>query len=214
MLTRGPSFPLPSIINLLFDFLGDGGSAMTAADMRLGELRHPRWIYLLLGIVFVVTGLVVLGDVVAATVISTVLIGLCAIVAGLFEIIHSFWTKGWGGFLWQLIMGGLYLLGGISLVTSPLAGSLILTYVLGFVLVASGVVRVILGLRNIARAGGLLLLSGGFGVVAGVLILLQWPYSGLWIIGLFLGLDLIIHGAGWLALALTPASPGAAVGRG
>jgi uncharacterized membrane protein HdeD (DUF308 family) len=164
----------------------------------------------LLGIVLILAGIVVLGDVVAATIISTVLIGLCAIAAGIFEIVHAFWTKSWGGFVWQLILGGLYVAGGIALVSSPVAGSLILTYVLGFVMLGSGLVRSILGIRHLTKAGGLLVLSGLFGIVAGVLILAQWPYSGLWIIGMFLGLDLIVHGAGWLAFALTPSAPGRA----
>jgi len=186
---------------------------MTDARVGLGGAGSPslpRWGYVLLGIVLILAGIVVLGDVVAATIVSTVLIGLCAIAAGAFEIVHAFWTKGWGGFIWQIILGGLYVAGGIALVTSPVAGSLILTYVLGFVMLGSGIVRSIVGIRHLTKAGGLLLLSGLFGVLAGVLVLAQWPYSGLWILGMFLGLDLIIHGAGWLALALTPTARSAA----
>ena len=62
----------------------------------------PTWVRILLGIVFVLAGLFVLGDVVVATLISAIFIGAMAIVAGGFEIVHAFWTKGWGGFLWQL----------------------------------------------------------------------------------------------------------------
>jgi uncharacterized membrane protein HdeD (DUF308 family) len=38
--------------------------------------------------------------------------------------------------------------------------------------------------------------------VLGVLVLAQWPASGLWVIGLFIGIDLIFYGAAWIALAL------------
>jgi uncharacterized membrane protein HdeD (DUF308 family) len=38
--------------------------------------------------------------------------------------------------------------------------------------------------------------------VLGMLVLVQWPASGLWVIGLFIGIDLIFYGAAWMALAL------------
>jgi uncharacterized membrane protein HdeD (DUF308 family) len=39
-------------------------------------------------------------------------------------------------------------------------------------------------------------------LVVGLLVLAQWPASGLWVIGLFIGIDLIFYGAAWIALAL------------
>lgn len=41
-------------------------------------------------------------------------------------------------------------------------------------------------------------MSGLFGVVAGFIILSGWPTSGIWVLGLLLGVDLITHGAAWL----------------
>ncbi len=38
--------------------------------------------------------------------------------------------------------------------------------------------------------------------VLGLLVLAQWPASGLWVIGLFVGIDLIFYGCAWIALAL------------
>lgn len=162
----------------------------------------PRWGYFGLGATLIVAGLVVLADVVAATRVSTVLFGVCAILAGLFEIGHSYWTKGWGGLIWHIILGSLYVAGGIVLVTAPAEGSLALSYALGLVLALSGAVRAVVGLRTLTNAGGVLLLSGLFGIVAGILILAQLPSAGLSVIGIFLGIDLAAHGAGWIALAL------------
>ena len=39
-------------------------------------------------------------------------------------------------------------------------------------------------------------------LVLGLLVLGQWPASGLWVIGLFIGIDLIFYGCAWIALAL------------
>ena len=68
-----------------------------ASPPRLGP-RHSA------GIVFIGAGVLVLGDLAVATLISTIFIGAMAIAAGAFEIVHAFWTKGWGGFLWQILL--------------------------------------------------------------------------------------------------------------
>ncbi len=166
-------------------------------------VETPTWVRVLLGIVLIIAGVVVLGDVVLATVISTILIGIVAIVGGVFEIIHAFWTKGWGGFIWQIILGLLYVVAGIYLVTSPVSGALALTWIIAIVLLASGVVRLVVGFQHWSSGGWLLVLSGVFGIVAGLIILTGWPTSGLWVIGFLLGIDLIFSGVGWLVHAVT-----------
>jgi uncharacterized membrane protein HdeD (DUF308 family) len=66
--------------------------------------------------------------------------------------------------------------------------------------------------------GGLFQLIGSFAValpgwgwqaadgiitlLLGLLVLAQWPASGLWVIGLLIGIDLIFYGSAWMALAL------------
>jgi uncharacterized membrane protein HdeD (DUF308 family) len=40
----------------------------------------------------------------------------------------------------------------------------------------------------------------------GLLVFAEWPASGLWVIGLFVGIDLIFYGSAWIALALGPRS--------
>jgi uncharacterized membrane protein HdeD (DUF308 family) len=166
----------------------------------------PTWVRVLLGIVMIVAGLVVLGDVALATLVSTVVIAAFAIVAGAFEIIHAFWTKGWGGFLWQILLGVLYVAFGVILWSQPVAGALVITYVLGLLLVASGLVRMLLSFRYWQEAGWIMLLSGIFGVLAGAIIIAGWPMSGLWVLGLLLGIDLLSHGMAWLLYAWAPAS--------
>jgi uncharacterized membrane protein HdeD (DUF308 family) len=153
----------------------------------------------------IAAGILVLGDIMLVTLISTIFIGWVAIIAGAFEVVHAFWTKGWGGFVWQILLGILYVAFGIVLVSQPVASALILTYVLGLVLAVSGFVRILLGITHWREAGWIMLLSGVFGVLAGVVILTGFPMTGLWVLGFLLGFDLIAHGLGWLAYAWKPA---------
>lgn len=179
---------------------------MTFMSRRAGAALAPppTWVRVLLGIVLVVAGIFVLSDVVMATIISAILIGVAAIIAGGFEIVHAFWTKGWGGFLWQLCLGILYLAFGLVLVSQPVSGAVVLTYVLGMLLFASGLIRIFLGLRHSSDIGGIMVFSGALALVAGLVIISRWPMSGLWILGTLLGIDLILHGIAWLAFAWRP----------
>ena len=43
-------------------------------------------------------------------------------------------------------------------------------------------------------------LSGAITLLLGLLILARWPVSSLYILGLFLGIDLIMAGAGWIGV--------------
>jgi uncharacterized membrane protein HdeD (DUF308 family) len=180
---------------------------MTAYNPNTSALTlPPTWVRVLLGIVLIVAGLLVLGDVALATLVSTIMIAVLAIIAGAFEIVHAFWTKGWGGFIWQILLGILYVVFGIVLWSQPVVGALVITFVLGVVLVASGVVRILLSYRYWQEAGWIMLLSGIIGVIAGAIIISRWPMSGLWVLGLLLGIDLLSHGLAWLLHAWAPAS--------
>jgi uncharacterized membrane protein HdeD (DUF308 family) len=166
----------------------------------------PVWIRGLLGIVLILAGLAVIADVTFATAVSALVIGVLAIVSGAFDVIHAFWTKGWGGFGWQILLGVLYLLLGIVLMSQPDVGALRLTYVLGLLFLLSGVVRIMLAIAHWQEIGWIMLLSGAFGVLAGLVILTGFPLTGLWVLGLLLGIDLISHGSAWLGCAFLPSA--------
>jgi uncharacterized membrane protein HdeD (DUF308 family) len=103
-------------------------------------------------------------------------------------------------------LGILYIAFGAVLVSQPVTSALILTYILGLFFLMSGVVRILLGITHWQEAGWIMLLSGLFGVLAGVVILTGFPMTGLWVLGLLLGIDLISHGLAWLTYAWGPSA--------
>ena len=44
--------------------------------------------------------------------------------------------------------------------------------------------------------------SGLVSILLGLMLWAQWPVSGLWFIGMCIGIDLIFRGASWVSLAL------------
>jgi uncharacterized membrane protein HdeD (DUF308 family) len=113
--------------------------------------------------------------------------------------------RGWGGLGGQVILGVLYLACGLALVAQPASGALALTYVIGLVLVLSGFVRTLVGLSHWKELGWIMLASGMFGTLAGLVILTGFPKTGLWVLGLLLGIDLFAHGIAWLTYGWLPA---------
>src|SRR5580704_14440564 len=179
-------------------------------------LRAKRGWIIALGIIYVIAGLIALGSVVVATVVSVFVVGIMMLIAGVAEVIHAFQVKSWGKFLFWVLLGGLYIVAGIVTFENPLLAAALLTLILGVSLVASGIMRIILAFSMKQETPWIwILLSGVITLLLGLLILAHWPVSSLYILGLFLGIDLIMAGAGWIGLGfgLHRGRPAAACSR-
>jgi uncharacterized membrane protein HdeD (DUF308 family) len=174
-----------------------------------------RWL-LALGIVWVVLGTIGLGMEVALTIASVMLFGAFLFAGGIFELIHAFQAKAWKGRLPAILIGLAYVAAGILIFQDPLAASKGLTLMLGALLLVIGIVRIVLAFGMKGHAGWVwLALSGVLSLVLGFMIISKWPASGLWVIGLFVAIELILQGWSciFLALAARNASKAPAAGQ-
>lgn len=172
------------------------GSSIVILRARAG------WI-IAFGALVALLGLVALGSVVLATLVSVYFVGFMMILAGIAEVGIGIHNKTWGGFLLWILLGLIYLGAGVSVLMNPLLAAGILTLFLGAFLIASGVVRIILGFRMKAgTAWWLVVLSGVITTLLGMIILAHWPFSSIYVLGLFLSLDLMFAGAGWMGLGM------------
>jgi uncharacterized membrane protein HdeD (DUF308 family) len=186
-------------------------SIFSASPIAVGREAASKswWLYTLLGIALLIGGVIVLGDIVLASVISAIVIAWTIIIAGIVQIVHAFNARGWKGFILDLLLGILYIVAGAILLRNPVAASISLTLALGAVLVVSGIFRIFLGGAVWREGGWAIFLSGIIAILAGIVILSQWPASGLWVLGLCLGIDLIFHGVAWISYSLSVRSKGA-----
>ena len=154
-----------------------------------------------LGIALILCGVVALLSLVVATAVAVIWIGVMMITAGVVEIAHGYKMKGWGRSILWMITGALYIIGGFVAVVDPIPASIILTLILAIALIIIGCVRTWMGfpLKGEGHKGWVIL-SGVLTLLFGVVILIHWPYSGLYALGIILGVDLIQTGAGWLHL--------------
>jgi uncharacterized membrane protein HdeD (DUF308 family) len=168
------------------------------------EALRGKWGWIVaLGVLFAIAGVIALGSVVMATVVSVLVVGAMMVVAGIGEIIHAFAIRTWGRFALWLLLGVLYVVAGISVYVNPLLAASFLTLILGAALVASGVLRIVIAFQM--RSGtpwGWVVLSGVITLLLGGIILLHWPASSLFVLGVLLGVDLLFTGFGWIFVGL------------
>jgi uncharacterized membrane protein HdeD (DUF308 family) len=155
--------------------------------------------FVALGIILILVGVFALGDVVAVTLVSVIFIGAMLLVGGAFQIVHAFMTKTWGAFALNLLCGVLYIIGGLLIMDEPVQGSIIITILVVAALVVGGILRIVIALRHReVRGWWLLLLGGVVSVVVGVLLYGSLPWSGLWVLGTLIAVELLVQGFTWL----------------
>lgn len=192
----------------------------TPASKMLGQ-SGISWGWLLaLGILMTVLGVIGLGMTYWLTVAAVFWFGILTIIGGISQLIDAFHHKGWGGILWHVLIGLLYVGAGILLVTMPVASAFWLTLFLAIMLIVIGVSRIIMAfqMRHLGGAWIWVLLSGLISILLGILIYgtvtppttealatpegeLQWLQSWGWVIGLFVAVELIMEGVALMSLA-------------
>jgi uncharacterized membrane protein HdeD (DUF308 family) len=121
--------------------------------------------------------------------------GLLVLAGGIVRIIWAFQAGSFGKGLLMFAIGGLTLLCGIALVANPLFVSGVLTVVLALYFILDGISEIVGGMRLRPGSGWAWMLFGGIvSVLLGIMIWAQFPLSGLWAIGILLGIKLFFVG--------------------
>jgi uncharacterized membrane protein HdeD (DUF308 family) len=181
--------------------------AMTNAmmtPMSLSDSVRANWGWMLaLGILFIVGGVFAFAAPFLAGIVVATVVGVVIAIAGIAQIIHAWRMQSWGGFVWQLIIGIVLLVGGISIYLDPVSGVITLTLLAAVMFVVKGIFQIILGFRLRPHDGwGWIVASGVIALIVGVLIYIQWPMSAGYAIGTLAGISLAFTGWSYVAIAL------------
>ena len=175
----------------------------------VAELRHGlsalrgNWLwFVVLGGVLVALGIIALGSVVIASLAAALAIGTLLLLAGVAEVIGAFWCRGWSGFFLELLSGVLSIVVGLLFLRAPLNALAALTLLIACFLMVGGIFKIVAALSYRFAAWGWSLASGIIDLILGVMIWQEWPASALWVIGLFVGINLLFRGINWIALGL------------
>jgi uncharacterized membrane protein HdeD (DUF308 family) len=171
-------------------------------DPEVREGLQRSWKALMaVGIVAIVIGCVAILVPAVAAVATAIFIGWILVIAGALMVAGAFMAHSIGSVILRLLWALLTVVVGIWLIVEPDNGTLTLTLVLGLYFLFMGLTRTAVAFAARGREGaGLLGLSGIAGLLIGILILVKFPSSADWAIGLLVGIDLIF--AGWALVSV------------
>lgn len=157
-----------------------------------------------MGIAMIILGLVALSDQIVATAAVATFIGIILLFGCAFSLIKLFTIHGWKSHFWYIFVSIAYGVAGYILIGRPFVAAIAFTLVLGWAILIGGIFRIFMAFKLRHHKGaGWVLFSAIISIILGGLIISQWPGTGLYILGLFLGIELIFAGAGWLGLGLS-----------
>jgi uncharacterized membrane protein HdeD (DUF308 family) len=170
-------------------------------------LREISVFLLTMGIALILLGAVAVASSFVATIAAVMVFGILLLLGAIFQVVTAFWGRRWRGFFLHLLAGVLYLIAGLFMIDNPLAAALSLTLLVAACLLVGGILRIVISLVERFEGWGWSLLSGAISLLLGVAIWRQWPLDGLWVIGLFVGIEMMFSGLAWLMLGLAVRSP-------
>lgn len=163
---------------------------------------HWGWV-IALGVVIAALGILAIVRAGVTTVIAVGFLGALTLVTAISILLFAFTLTGyWTDFLVHVIGAILVGIVGVMLLTRPMISAEAITLIVAFYFVAEGLL--IIGFAVTANAEGLWvhMTQGIVALLLGALLLIGWPISGIWAIGTFIGVDLLMKGLAIITLGV------------
>ncbi|WP_294531826.1 DUF308 domain-containing protein [uncultured Rhodoblastus sp.] len=170
-------------------------------------VQYWGW-FLALGLGLLALGVAAIARSFTATVATMLFFGWLLLLASGIEVAQAVLVGHWAGFFHHALAAILFGVFGLLLVTRPLIGAEALTFVMALFFLIGGLFQLVGSLFVALPGWGWQALDGLITLALGAMVLAQWPASGLWVIGVFIGIDLVFYGLAWIALALGLRSAG------
>lgn len=162
---------------------------------------------IVLSVLMIVTGILAIASPMAAGIAVELWIAWLLIFGGCAHLVFAWYTRNTGGFLWELLVGLLYIFVGVYMLMHPTAGLASLTLALATYLFLKAILEFLLGFKLRPLPGSSwLLFDGAITLILAVMIWRTWPSSTGWVIGTLVGFSILIGGASRLAISLAARS--------
>lgn len=179
----------------------------------MAAMQKRSSLILVLGILLIIFGVIALIFYFYATVFFVITLGAGMIVGGVFAIVSAFSRK--EGRWWLVVLGILALIFGVLVLYNPFGAALTLTLIVGIWLTIQGIFSIIMGFAAPPGSRGYVIASGFIGLLLGILIWANWPFSSAYTFGIFGGIGMMMIGFSLIGIAMAarskaPAPPAAA----
>jgi uncharacterized membrane protein HdeD (DUF308 family) len=169
------------------------------------ELQHLResWLLLLiLGIGLVLVGMASMICSLIATLATAIFFGTLLLVGGVMQLVNAVTCRNWRGFFVYLLAGILFAVVGLIMMNHPVAVAAGLTLMLAAAFIVGGIVRIVGAATEHFHGWPWVMISGFITLFLGIFIWRHFPETAFWVIGLFIGIELIFSGMSWIMLAI------------
>lgn len=176
---------------------------ISGSDVLLAARQGARATFVW-GMVLVSLGVFAVMAPLFSGIATSVLVGMLLLAGGIVESVFAFRAESFGKGVLRFLFGGLAVVAGGIMIAQPGRGVGALTMVLAAYFLASGVLDAVLAFRLKPGEGwGWTLFSGIVSIALAAFIIGQWPVSGIWAVGIYVGVRLLMHG--WMLMALATA---------
>lgn len=156
---------------------------------------HVTGLSIGLAVLMIVLGFAAMFKPFAAGVGISIFIAWIIVFSGVVHIFYAFAARNAGAFLWRMLIGVAYIVGGTYLLKNPSMALVSFTLMLAAILIAEGVFQLITFFQlRVLPGSGWILCDAILTLILGGLIAYPWPGSSLWAIGTLVGVNLIISG--------------------
>jgi len=125
----------------------------------------------------------------------SILVGWIIVFSGFAYLAYAFAAQGAGAFLWRMLIGIVYVIGGAYLAFHPGLALESLTLVVAAIFFAESVLEIGVFFQFRALSGaGWILFDGIVTLLLAYVIWRPWPFSSTWAIGTLVGINLIVSG--------------------
>lgn len=121
-------------------------------------------------------------------------IGILVLSAGIVRLFWAFQADSFATGVLRFLLGGLTLLLGIYLVTNAIFASAMLTILMVLYFILDGGSEIAAGIQHRKEGGGWLIFAGVISILLAIMIWAQFPFSGVWAIGILIGVKLFFAG--------------------
>ncbi|MBU7586666.1 MAG: DUF308 domain-containing protein [Nostoc sp. TH1S01] len=162
---------------------------------------------IVIGALLIILGIVAIALPVITTIFAETWVALILMSAGFAKLVYATHTRREGGFLWKVLLSGLYIATGVMLLIYPRTGILTLTLLLGSFLLTEGTFELILAFRLRPQQNWTWVLGNGIiTLFLGALIWFQFPSNVPWLLGTLLGSSIVVTGISRVMLSLNARS--------
>jgi uncharacterized membrane protein HdeD (DUF308 family) len=173
------------------------------ARADLDTVRRMRGWFVGLGVAFVLLGVLAIFLPLAASLVTTEVIGWLLVIGGVLQGVHAFQNRQWSGSGWAIVGALIMVIAGVLDIAFPVAGTLALTLILASYFLVEGVLKIFRSVQHRhMRAWGWFLFDGLLCLLLGGLIWMGWPGTAVWALGLLVGINFIMGGSSLLLIAL------------